>query len=111
MQKSFVAAFLSLLALPLAACLTGATTNFDACVVVAPDAGVDPTLVCDVVWSCNNDGSHYELACAFQSGNYACTCFTDGTAVKSFSVNPFTCDGPGALPAASSGCGWAITLQ
>lgn len=111
-KRLMIAPFLSVIGVAMAACFnTESGASFDACTVATPDGGIDPSVVCDIGWSCNGDGSHYSLACQFGGGNYACTCFDEGVAVKNFSVSPFTCNSEGALPAATSGCGWSITLQ
>jgi hypothetical protein len=108
---------LSLLALVApAACTTGVDTTYT-CVSMTPDAdaGADD-LLCNVAWSCNNDTTHYGLQCRFFAGNYACSCILEGNTaepVKTFSVAPFDClnDPASALPAVTTGCGWALQLQ
>ncbi|MFT3771975.1 MAG: hypothetical protein QM820_41745 [Minicystis sp.] len=102
--------FVGALALAFSACLSAGGGAYDSCVVVMPDGGISGDVVCDIGWSCNDDGAHYSLACSYQNGNYSCTCYDEGAAFKNFTVNPFTCDSSGALPAATSACGWPITL-
>lgn len=110
---SCCALFLSAVVVVPLACTDTTTDGFDTCTVVPPDGGTvgSSDLACDVAWSCNGDGTHYELACTFQSGDFACTCYADGAATKNFSVNAFTCDSNGALPSAQSACGWNIIIQ
>lgn len=110
-SRALLAVFLSVLAFSQGACSSPGDNGYDDCVVVLPDGGTSPGLACDIGWSCNDDGTHYELACTFQSGDFACACYADGAATKSFSVNAFTCDNNGALPSAQSACGWAISVR
>jgi hypothetical protein len=108
---SSCALFLSAAVVVPLACTDPASNGYDTCTFVPPDGGTNPDLACDVGWSCNGDGTHYEIACTFQEGDFACTCYADGAATKNFSVNAFTCDSNGALPSAQSACGWTIVLE
>lgn len=105
------ALFLAAVSIAPIACSDPGGNGYDSCTVVAPAAGTNPDVACDIGWSCNGDGTYYEIACSFQSGDFACTCYADGAATKSFSVNAFTCDGNGALPSAQSACGWNIVIE
>lgn len=85
-------------------------TSVDSCAAVTPDGGTAAASTCAVAWSCNNDGTYHELDCDFVSGDFQCSCISDGAVTKQFTVNPFTCDNEGALPSAESACGWSISI-
>jgi len=110
MQK--LVSLVSILVMSQLACSTTGEGSFDACVVAIPDGGSpNSTVACAVGWSCGGGTSTYELQCTFQAGDFACSCVIDGAATKNFTVNAFSCDGDGALPAAQSACGWPITVE
>jgi hypothetical protein len=88
----------------------GSTGGMLGCATVVPDGGV-PQADCIVAWSCNSDVDRYLLACSVQGSNFACACYSDGAEGRTFNVNPFSCDGTSALPAANTGCGWMLTLM
>jgi len=105
-----LAAILPFVALAILGCSSPTTDGtLNSCTSVTPDGGVAPAgSVCDVAWTCNNEISHFEMACSFENGNFLCTCFTEGVATTNFMVNVFTCDAINAIPAATSGCQWTI---
>lgn len=99
-----------LLAIGCSSTTGGSSGSMLGCTNVVPDGGV-PEADCIVAWSCNADIDRYLLACSINGSNYACTCYADNLAGRTFNVNPFTCDGTGALPAANTGCGWTIMTE
>lgn len=85
---------------------TGASGSV--CTALVPSGSA---IACDIGWSCDDGETMYELACASESGAFKCACITDGTATSSFAVSSFECTKDTALKTATSGCGWAITIE
>lgn len=96
----------ALLLSALGGCTTGDETLV--CTPVAPDTSV---IACSIGWSCGDGVTAYSLSCSSDGANYLCQCNIDGVTASTITVSTFDCTSEAALPTATTGCGWNITVN
>lgn len=124
---AFVAPLLALAALVFAGCSSAAALQpggESQCIAEDPFTSITPpiadasTLAFSLGWSCASASSHFALLCvpvdtgggtAVTATTVRCTCYAEGTELRSFNVPTFASAPTQEMTVANQGCDWALT--